>query len=55
MRQIADLAKENLGDISLTPDEANIFAWKAVLPGPSGSPYEGGRFEVDIRIPSDYP
>lgn len=54
-RQIADLAKENLGEISLTPSEADIFAWKAVMPGPAGSPYEGGRFEVDIRIPSDYP
>jgi ubiquitin-conjugating enzyme E2 D/E len=53
--QIADLAKENLGDISLSPDEANIFVWKAILPGPAGSPYEGGMFEVDIRIPPDYP
>jgi hypothetical protein len=54
-RQIADLAKENLGAITLTPNESNIFQWKATLPGPAGSPYEGGVFEVDIRIPEDYP
>lgn len=53
--QMKDLAKEDLGEISLTPNEANIFVWKAVFPGPEGSPYEGGMFEVDIRIPEDYP
>jgi len=53
--QMIDLAKEDLGDITLTPNEANIFAWIAVLPGPAGSPYEGGMFEVDIKIPEDYP
>ena len=54
-RQIADLAKENLGELSLTPDESNIFRWKAILPGPAGSPYEGGMFEVNINVPHDYP
>ncbi|GFZ45274.1 E2 ubiquitin-conjugating enzyme [Saitozyma sp. JCM 24511] len=54
-KEIADLAKENLGAITLTPNESNIFQWKATLPGPAGSPYEGGVFEVDIRIPEDYP
>jgi ubiquitin-conjugating enzyme E2 D/E len=53
--QIADLAKENLGQITLTPNETNIFQWRATLPGPSGSPYEGGMFDVDIRVPQDYP
>jgi hypothetical protein len=53
--QIADLAKESLGDIVLTPNESNIFVWRATLPGPQGSPYEGGLFDVDIRIPENYP
>ena len=53
--QIADLSKENLGAITLVPNESNIFAWKATIPGPQGSPYEGGVFEVGIRIPDDYP
>lgn len=53
--QIADLSKENLGAITLTPNESNIFSWRASLPGPAGSPYEDGVFEVDIRIPEDYP
>lgn len=53
--QIADLAKENLGSLTLVPNESNIFVWKATLPGPAGSPYEGGVFDVDIRVPEDYP
>ncbi|KAK6908289.1 ubiquitin-conjugating enzyme 4 [Kwoniella mangroviensis CBS 10435] len=54
-KEIADLSKENLGAISLQPNESNIFNWKAILPGPTGSPYEGGVFEVDIKVPEDYP
>jgi ubiquitin-protein ligase len=44
-----------MGNIKLEPNESNIFSWKAVIPGPAGSPYEGGEFEVDIRVPDDYP
>ncbi|WOO77320.1 Ubiquitin-conjugating enzyme E2 D4 [Vanrija pseudolonga] len=54
-KEITDLARENLGDIKLAPNESNIFQWRAVLPGPAGSPYEGGVFEVDVRVPDDYP
>lgn len=53
--QMADLAKENLGDIYLAADESDVFKWTAILPGPVGSPYEGGRFEVEIVVPTEYP
>jgi len=53
--QIAALSKEDTGSIKLEPNESNIFSWKAIIPGPAGSPYEGGEFEVDIRVPDDYP
>ncbi|KIR29750.1 ubiquitin-conjugating enzyme 4 [Cryptococcus deuterogattii 99/473] len=54
-KEIADLAKEDLGSIILAPEETNILHWKARIPGPVGSPYEGGVFDVDIRVPHDYP
>ncbi len=37
---------------SLTQDERSITI---VLPGPTDSAYEGGRFSVDMTIPDDYP
>jgi len=29
--------------------------WRGTLKGPSGTPYEGGIFSIDIRLPPDYP
>ncbi|KAK7689478.1 hypothetical protein QCA50_007270 [Cerrena zonata] len=54
-REMADLKKEDLGAIKLAPISDNLFNWKATMPGPEGSVYEGGVFEVDITLPPDYP
>jgi len=35
--------------------EDNLFEWRAVIPGPEGSPYEDGRFEVKITFNNEYP
>lgn len=29
--------------------------WNSVLPGPTGTPYSGAKFVVEIRISSEYP
>lgn len=54
-REIADLKKEDLGPIVLEPVENNLHVWKGSLPGPLGSVYEGGVFDIEIVLPSDYP
>jgi len=36
--------------VTLVPDEANLFRWRALLAGPEGTPYEGGTFELDIAV-----
>ena len=36
-------------------DEANLLHWKGHIKGPVGTPYEGGFFDIDIQLPSDYP
>lgn len=41
--------------MTLSPNEANLFQWHATIPGPSGSVYEGGIFNVEIILPDDYP
>ena len=54
-REFADLKKEDLGPIVLEPVENNLYVWKGRIPGPPGSVYEGGVFDVEITLPSDYP
>ena len=36
-------------------DDSSVFLWKAQLRGPPDTPFEGGTFEVKLRVPSDYP
>lgn len=54
-REIADLAKEDMGGMSLAPSDNNLFSWKATIPGPEGSPYEGGLFKLAVDLAADYP
>ena len=54
-REIADLQKEDMGEMTLTPNEDNFFEWKGAIPGPEGSPYEGGLFNISVELAQDYP
>ncbi|KAI0827218.1 ubiquitin-conjugating enzyme/RWD-like protein [Trametes gibbosa] len=54
-REVADLKKEDLGAIKLAPSDDDLFHWNASIPGPEGSVYEGGVFEVEITLGHDYP
>ena len=47
--------KETSGLEVSVPDEANLMHWKGTLKGPTGTPYEGGIFKIDIQLPPDYP
>lgn len=33
----------------------NLSTWRATIEGPSGSPYAGGRFDLQIVFPENYP
>lgn len=54
-KEIADLQKEDVGDILLYPQEDNIHRWTGWIPGPDDGPYQGGQFELKIDLPTDYP
>ena len=47
--------KETSGLEVSVPDEGNLMHWKGTLKGPTGTPYEGGVFKIDIQLPADYP
>lgn len=35
--------------------ENDVLHWKGQINGPVGTPYEGGKFAIDIVLPADYP
>ena len=37
------------------PDPSNIYKWKIQLPGPKGSAYEDGLFNLSVDFPDNYP
>lgn len=43
------------GIVCCPTSEADVTRLHAVLDGPPDSPYEGGRFSVDVKIPEKYP
>jgi len=44
------------GELKLIiPDKKKVLQWKCLLPGPEGSLYEDGIFEVEVVFPDNYP
>ncbi|KAJ5510167.1 Ubiquitin-conjugating enzyme E2 [Penicillium expansum] len=47
---------ENETSLYLRPiDHDDLLHWEAVLKGPEGSLYEGGRWHLNIEVPPNYP
>jgi len=57
-RELKDARKNALvanADIQLRSSEDHLYRWHANIAAPDGTPFEGARFEVTLRVPSDYP
>ena len=56
-KEIADIQSDTLSKILAEPagNGDDIMHLKGSFSGPPGTPYEGGTYKVDIRIPGDYP
>ncbi|THU80778.1 hypothetical protein K435DRAFT_756570 [Dendrothele bispora CBS 962.96] len=54
-KEISDCKNDKTSNITLELVDNSPFHLKGSFPGPEGTPYEGGNFEVDITIPDAYP
>ena len=51
--ELRDVSKHS--EFSGGPDGDDIFSWNISFDGPKDSLYEGGRFNLDIKVPMQYP
>ncbi|KAK1215366.1 Ubiquitin-conjugating enzyme E2 1 [Marasmius sp. AFHP31] len=54
-KEISDCKNDKSSNITLELIDNSPFHLKGSFPGPEETPYEGGKFEVDIVIPDAYP
>jgi ubiquitin-conjugating enzyme E2 D/E len=54
-KELKDMEKDDIPNLSAGPINNNLFEWGAVILGPIATPYEGGIFNLSISIPSNYP
>lgn len=54
-KEMADMALNPPPNCTAGPKSDNLFEWVASIQGPKTSAYEGGKFMLDLKFPSDYP
>lgn len=56
-KEVADIHSDNLSNIFASPvgNGDDLTHLKGSFKGPPGTPYEGGNYIIDVKIPSDYP
>lgn len=56
-KELADIVNDKSSQIKVEPvgDHEDITHLRGYFPGPPDTPYQGGTYSVDIKIPTDYP
>ncbi|KAL9129700.1 MAG: hypothetical protein Q9217_001903 [Psora testacea] len=56
-KEVADIHSDTLSHVKASPigNGEDLTHLKGSFKGPPGTPYEGGSYVVDVRIPNDYP
>ncbi|KAL1412890.1 hypothetical protein Q8F55_000639 [Vanrija albida] len=54
-KELSELVKTPLDDISVSPNGDNIHTWKVVIKGPDGTPYSGGKFAMSVEFGDSFP
>jgi len=55
VKELKELSRNKVDDVKLEANDSDIHRWKAHLTGPGKTPYEGGVFVLDIKVPDQYP
>ena len=54
-RELSEIQREPPQNCTAGPSGDDIFKWQGMIVGPSGTPYEGGIFPLEITFPDNYP
>lgn len=56
-KEVADIHTDTHSHVTAEPvgDGEDLTHLKGSFRGPPGTPYEGGLYIIDVRIPNDYP
>ena len=55
-KEIEDLTVKNkTNEFKVSQVNGELFHWKAVIKGPPDTVYDGGKFQIDILSPDEYP
>jgi ubiquitin-conjugating enzyme (huntingtin interacting protein 2) len=55
-KEIQDIEGDTQSNINVSPlNDGDLMHLKGSFTGPPDTPYEGGKYHIDIKIPSDYP
>ncbi|KAL4931165.1 signal peptidase complex catalytic subunit SEC11 [Aspergillus undulatus] len=56
LMELAELTESPPDGITIQlADESNLYEWNVFMDGPEGSPYQKGRFELKLTLPTEYP
>jgi ubiquitin-conjugating enzyme (huntingtin interacting protein 2) len=54
-KELADLHADSQSQVHAETVGDDVTRLKGSFGGPSGTPYEGGKYEINIEIPNEYP